>query len=297
LDKNVFIKDVNYDSNNVGSWIYRINGIDYYVPNYGYIVVIDSSFADITLKKDNKQYFRIDGRMFVPSEIMSDYDWKYNNANYGEKPIGDIVYEQFKGLFNMDNFERLLKMKKGLSISENVKSLIQKIIECIRKNEPDVKEVKCNQDITEMRKNSSDKCNLSLPVYKVQLKKPSIKIIDILSSISCFYEYLHNRVGTCLFVSEKERLIKAPTKPKRGGLLIWEEKNDTYQWIIYIGKEKAGIKHTIMCKKNDSIQEHTVFMGSLYNYNSCDPIQYKPHSTMRYDEKYIFETYTFNNSS
>jgi hypothetical protein len=40
---NVFIKDLFVNSQNIGYWIYKINGVEYYVPNYGYMVVIDSS--------------------------------------------------------------------------------------------------------------------------------------------------------------------------------------------------------------------------------------------------------------
>ena len=47
LENNVYIKDVQTDNTGNSCWIYRINDIDYYVPNYGYIVVIDSNFADI----------------------------------------------------------------------------------------------------------------------------------------------------------------------------------------------------------------------------------------------------------
>jgi hypothetical protein len=122
---------------------------------------------------------------------------------------------------------------------------------------------------------------------------PSHYITKLLSDELFFAEYLHNRVGTCLFMSEKERLIRAPVNPKKGDLLVWEQKYDTYQWVVYLNK--AGHKHSIYCyptENNPGTKD--VFIGSLYAYNSCEPIQHKPKDNLRYDEKFIFETYTLN---
>jgi hypothetical protein len=47
IENNVFIKDLFSDPNNMGHWIYNINDIDFYVPNFGHLVVIDSRFADV----------------------------------------------------------------------------------------------------------------------------------------------------------------------------------------------------------------------------------------------------------
>jgi hypothetical protein len=47
LENNVYIKDTNYDNNNIGYWKYKINGVEFYVPNYGSIVLIDSNFKDL----------------------------------------------------------------------------------------------------------------------------------------------------------------------------------------------------------------------------------------------------------
>ena len=47
LKNNVFIKDVQTDNTGNSCWVYKINNIEYYIPNYGYLVVIDSNYADI----------------------------------------------------------------------------------------------------------------------------------------------------------------------------------------------------------------------------------------------------------
>jgi len=48
LEINVKIKSLKTDESNHGFWKYKVNGVDYYVPNYGYMVMIDSGFTNIT---------------------------------------------------------------------------------------------------------------------------------------------------------------------------------------------------------------------------------------------------------
>jgi len=49
IKNNVFIKDLVIDGQVTNYWKYRINGIDYYIPNYGYVVLIDSNYKDLSL--------------------------------------------------------------------------------------------------------------------------------------------------------------------------------------------------------------------------------------------------------
>jgi hypothetical protein len=46
LDRNVFIKDINTGGAVTNYWKYKIEGIEYYIPNHGYIVLIDTNFRD-----------------------------------------------------------------------------------------------------------------------------------------------------------------------------------------------------------------------------------------------------------
>jgi len=54
LENNVFIKDLNYNEINIGVWKYIYNGLEYYVPNYGYLLLIDSNFKEIEKFDINK---------------------------------------------------------------------------------------------------------------------------------------------------------------------------------------------------------------------------------------------------
>ena len=46
IDRNVFIKDISTGGPVTHYWKYKVEGIDYYIPNYGYLVMIDSNFRD-----------------------------------------------------------------------------------------------------------------------------------------------------------------------------------------------------------------------------------------------------------
>ena len=47
LNSNVLVKSLKQDEMNKGYWKYRVNGIDFHIPNYGFMVMINSDFADI----------------------------------------------------------------------------------------------------------------------------------------------------------------------------------------------------------------------------------------------------------
>lgn len=251
LRDNVYIKDVTYDANNIGSWIYNIDGLKYYVPNYGYVVMIDSKF------------------------------------NTSDKPIGQ--QEIIK--FHNDN-----KTFCGASTASTASTTVGSTTTIIPKDPNYINVLDSNvfKELTsELKYKMPDTISKLLDDIKSTISATTYNIQGLLSSGKFFGEYLHNRVGTCLFVSEKERLIRAPINPRRGDLLIWEQKYDTYQWVVYLGKSPTNKKHNIYCYPTENNPEtRDVFIGALYAYNSCEPVQHKPKDNLRYDEKFIFETYT-----
>lgn len=75
IGNNVYVKDLFADASNLGHWIYNINDLEMYVPNYGHVVMIDSSYADDPTIGVNDR--KIIGRLFgdkidVRSLIIND---------------------------------------------------------------------------------------------------------------------------------------------------------------------------------------------------------------------------------
>ena len=53
IENNVFIKDLFANSNNLGHWEYRVGDVNFYVPNFGYLVLIDTRYKTVDLTNLN----------------------------------------------------------------------------------------------------------------------------------------------------------------------------------------------------------------------------------------------------
>jgi len=75
IDRNVFIKDISMGGNVTNYWKYKVEGIEYYIPNYGYLVLIDTNYRDFdkpcpdensNYENDKNRERKIDG-VFIQS--------------------------------------------------------------------------------------------------------------------------------------------------------------------------------------------------------------------------------------
>jgi hypothetical protein len=119
LENNVFIKDIFSDANSIGSWIYKVNNVDYYIPNYGYILMVDSKYTDIETncqlinpKSDDNIKYKINGKLFTK-----------NSIDINEKLFND----QFKKIIDPDNFGHTFRVSGGSIPHESILELLKKI--------------------------------------------------------------------------------------------------------------------------------------------------------------------------
>lgn len=124
LERNFFIKDIFSDSNAMGSWIYRINDVDYYIPNYGYILQFDSSYGDPTDKETSKYKHKIYNSIFGDKDDIKNTDIKTK------------VRDQFKSFLITSNF--MSAISNNAKISEDTFALIRKIRDNIKDNISDI---------------------------------------------------------------------------------------------------------------------------------------------------------------
>ena len=110
LENNVFIKDVQTDGTGNSCWLYKIDNIEYYVPNYGYMVVIDSNFADVKEVTEDQQY-----------KVYGDI---YNPLNGDKKDYGKLVRSKINNLFDENSF----KYSDSNDFEPDVQLLLQTII-------------------------------------------------------------------------------------------------------------------------------------------------------------------------
>jgi hypothetical protein len=110
LENNVFIKDVQTDGTGNSCWLYKIDNIEFYVPNYGYMVVIDSNFADVKEVTEDQQY-----------KVYGDI---YNPLNGDKKDYGKLVRSKINKLFDENSF----KYSDSNEFEPDVQLLLQTIV-------------------------------------------------------------------------------------------------------------------------------------------------------------------------
>lgn len=117
LRNNVFIRDLAVDGTIVNYWKYRINGIDYYIPNCGFILLIDSNYKDIdvipnkSLPVKTKQEYKLDGTLF-----------DIGNGIVGNEKIK--IFEMFKEAINRNNFDNDFTRDGGIKPDESILNLL-----------------------------------------------------------------------------------------------------------------------------------------------------------------------------
>ncbi len=118
---NFFIKDIFSDPNSVGSWIYKVDNVEYYVPNYGYILMVDSKYSDISsddLKSNpDKQVYKIYGSLYG------------NNNALTSDIIKVMVHTQFKDIVDPNNFTHKFRVKGGSIPDDSIITLLKALCE------------------------------------------------------------------------------------------------------------------------------------------------------------------------
>ncbi len=123
LEKNVYIKTLNEQSNVTTYWKYKINNLEYYIPNYGYLLLIDSNFSDI----DDAQ-----PAQFIESSVnATPKTFKLNGKIY-DSTLDDIIINQkslemFKSAINPDNFTGDFLNYGGVKPDEDVMIILGKM--------------------------------------------------------------------------------------------------------------------------------------------------------------------------
>jgi hypothetical protein len=110
LEKNVYIKDLSSHGNVTNFWKYRINGVEYYIPNYGYLVLIDSHFKNID-SMPSVPYHTLQGKIFMDQVVDT----------------RGIMLDQLKNIINPNNFSQEFINSGGCSVSDKIKELLNSI--------------------------------------------------------------------------------------------------------------------------------------------------------------------------
>lgn len=106
LKDNFFIKDLAYDPSTLNYWVYNVDGLDYYIPNYGYLVLFDTKYKDC-----NSNEFKIESSTLF-------------NTNTASIDIDSENIRKTQEIFNTNELINLLKLNDSLQPNTNVINII-----------------------------------------------------------------------------------------------------------------------------------------------------------------------------
>lgn len=119
FEHNVFIKDIDMDNTTSSYWKYIVDGIEYFVPNHGYMAMIDTSFRDVPISSDPETSKK--HKIYCPAieggeDVMSDDE------------IQTEIFRCFKKSFSNDYFnDKNFKDNGGSSLPEKIMTMFTKI--------------------------------------------------------------------------------------------------------------------------------------------------------------------------
>lgn len=140
LENNVYIKDLVTKEQNMGYWIYNVNDVNYYIPNYGYLVMIDSDFREV--ESDDKTFLTkheedkdMDDDGKYEDEFYKMYgniDKTFETGTESEKRekqqhLDKLQYDNLKRMFDQDNFSLNFKNYGGIRPDEEIQTLFREI--------------------------------------------------------------------------------------------------------------------------------------------------------------------------
>ena len=279
LENNVYIKDLKNQEQVMGYWKYVINDISYYVPNEGFLLLIDSDFREVSTKdefllanpkneddtdEDDNEYYKMYGKV--------DSNFVNNPTKEMTDKLDELQYENLKNLLSDDNFSLKFKNYGGITPNTEILSMLSQI----------------KTDL-ENRSDGEKNGNLS----------------DIFINNRNVQKYLHNRVGTFLTSDEKNHVIEISDSQitnvnelKKGNLypLLQPGTGDNYKWVIFIEEDISG---QIIIYDRDI--NRNIFKNNSANitdfrlYNAYEPDQeYK--SDLKFTEFKQLEQYIINNN-
>lgn len=97
IERNIFIKDLAFRGTTTEYWKYKINGVDYYIPNLGYLLLIDSNFRDIDFNKDS---------IFIEKENSHKLNGSFFDEDVAQNKMKEKTFDMFTKSFDPNLFGR-----------------------------------------------------------------------------------------------------------------------------------------------------------------------------------------------
>jgi hypothetical protein len=230
LERSVFICDIYYEVSNTGYWKYIVDNIEYYIPNRGFIVMLDSNYSDLFDIYSMKGILDAEFEQDNNTEYLKIFSSQlFGNKNEGrsEDDIKALIKDGLITMLDPMNLKRIVTHLRIIKPDEEVFELLEKIVRTLEDNTKTIKDA-------------------------------------IIENMGMF---LHNRVGSQLTVGERDKLSIIPNRNfKKGSLIVYEERFDYYTWAIYYKPSNLN-RHFIITKVNDNYETIEVFLASIRTYS------------------------------
>lgn len=303
---NVFIKDVSVSNTNIGYWIYKINDVEFYVPNYGYIVLIDSSYIQVEE--------RIPPSPVLPAiplatpHIALPLVLPVINFPIGAPVVGappPIAFPLGAAIpapvFLYKVLSPIYTTNGNDDPSVNPRPLVagQRISWFKRLIRDDFIRVMTRANFTN---NFNLQTNMEAPdpdILALIDRMNALPTAHIAESLIEFFpDFLHNKVGTLLMKTERDMLnpnIMPNFNNIRGKLIVYQERYDEYKWAIYLGPVIGNPRQQRIYFRDNvgNYVDRTVFNHSLVHFPEVENVEQIGNRPYKITKDALIETYIF----
>lgn len=262
VENNILIKDLTLRGAITNYWKYKIGEIDFYIPNIGFLVMLDSNYKDLQNNSATKYESTFDKSATNTEKIGGKFLGK--NCKIDDKQIRDKVFDMFKQAFDINVFDKDFDSSGGCRPPAEITDMISNI----------------NNDI--MNDIANDTKDIKKYIVKYMTK------------------FLHNRTGTYLREAEVLNIRRDDTREfKKGQLVVYEDAYGTFKFVIYLETQPNGLAK-ILTKNDpadlDIIEDNKVPITALLNYSRAEPIyQTFKSNEANMNEEDLLETYVIKN--
>lgn len=287
LNHNVFVKDLEANTHIVGYWKYTIKGVDFYIPNCGFILLVDSSYQDLQTPIVSVN-FNNNGEQFMEHKIYGSF---YNDTTkvavsaanqsfpspvqglgqaqklyiHTKNTWDNVAKENYENIFDYDkSFGQEFKNYGGIDLPQKIKHVLDEFKREFSKYAP----LKKSKEYDDHEKDLGD------------------IIVKVFSE-----HFVHNRVGTPLSKNEMSQLLVNNKQFREGELVAYEVNPSYYILSIYLSRNKGRNTHKIFTKdyNNDTFDFVDVTLDEVVRIHGNIEQTYK--SNHKFSEDSLLESY------
>jgi hypothetical protein len=229
-----YIKDLNIHGDVKQYWQYTIGNIDYYIPNFGHLVMFDHNYKDLT-KSENISPMK--HKIIMKDELGDD-----------SNEINKTILSNAINCFNSNNFSSSFLADGGVGLS----SLVINYLDLIRQDLINIEEKIKLGEI-----NWTEEWNIITRKYLMKYihNRVGTPIRD-------------------LEINYVKKIETRPRPFKIGELVIWEEKFETYKILLFVKNISETLCNCISkLPDTENYEEIDIPKDLLYHYSEFETIK------------------------